>query len=71
MPVHDPPTTGRRGVTRALTEEFAGLVPPDVVGSEVAAAARELRGQVPEGSLDEMLHRLASYRLRGWAVVRR
>lgn len=71
MPVHDLPAFDRSEVTRRLTEEFAGLVPDDIVRLEVAIAARELRGQVPSGSLAEMLHRLAEHRLRGWAVVRR
>lgn len=71
MPTHDLPVVDRSEVTRRLTEEFSGLVPADVVRREVAVAAKELRGQVPAGALAEMLHRLASYRLRGWAVVRR
>ncbi|MDN5930516.1 MAG: hypothetical protein L0I24_05560 [Pseudonocardia sp.] len=71
MPDDDPPTSTRSAVARQLTEEFSGLVPADVVSREVADAARELRGQVPTGALEELLHRLAAYRLRGWAVARR
>ncbi|MCX6464557.1 MAG: hypothetical protein NTW05_13355 [Pseudonocardiales bacterium] len=71
MPVRPPHTPDRNAVAARLAEEYAGLVPPDVVHREVAAAERELRGQVPPGALEEMLHRLAAYRLRGWAVVRR
>lgn len=70
MPVDDPPTT-RSAVARQLTEQFAGLLPADVVTREVADAVQELQGQIPTGSLAEMLHRLAAYRLRGWAVARR
>ncbi|GAA2570946.1 hypothetical protein [Pseudonocardia hydrocarbonoxydans] len=71
MTVHDLPSVDRSDVTRRLTEEFTGLVPDDVVRLEVEIAARELRGQVPDGALAEMLHRLAAQRLRGWVVVRR
>lgn len=71
MTVHDLPSVDRSDVTRRLAEEFAGLVPDDVVRLEVEIAARELRGQVPDGALAEMLHRLAAQRLRGWVVVRR
>lgn len=70
MPGH-PSTVDRSDVVRRLTEEFSDLVPADVVRREVSVAARELQGQVPAGAFAEMLHRLASYRLRGWAVVRR
>lgn len=53
----------RAVIARQLTQEFAGL-PPAAVEAMVAEAAAELRGQVPPGSLDEMVHRLARYRLR-------
>ena len=59
------PGTGRRdAVARRLTAEFDGVLPCVIVEAEVAAAEAELRGQVPPGSLDELLHHLAGYRLR-------
>jgi hypothetical protein len=56
--------TGRREVARRLAVEFDGLLPQAAVDAEVEAAEIELRGQIPPGSLDEMLHRLAGHRLR-------
>ena len=59
------PDAGRRdAVARRLSVEFDGVLPCVIVEAEVAAAEAELRGQVPPGALDEMLHRLAGYRLR-------
>jgi hypothetical protein len=40
------------------------VLPRVAVEAMVEEAAAELRGQVPPGSLDEMVHRLAGYRLR-------
>ncbi len=59
----------RSEVTRRLTDEFAGVLPPRTVQAEVESAEVELRGQVPPGSLDELLHRLAGHRLRERAGV--
>jgi hypothetical protein len=56
--------TGRQEVARRLTVEFDGVLPRVAVEAEVEAAELELRGQIPPGSLDEMLHRLARHRLR-------
>lgn len=50
------------GVVATLAGEF-GRVPPDVVAAVVRDAERDLNGQVPSGSLGELLHRLAAYRL--------
>jgi hypothetical protein len=55
---------GRRSeLTRRLAVEYDGVLPQVTVEAEVRAAETELRGQVPAGSLDEMIHRLAGYRL--------
>lgn len=61
---------GRGGVADRLVAEFAGAVPPVVVRAVVEDAAAELRGQVPPGGLQEMLHRLAGQRLRERAGAR-
>ena len=59
------PGAGRRdAVARRLAAEFDGVLPCAIVEAEVAAAEAELCGQVPPGSLDELLHHLAGYRLR-------
>jgi hypothetical protein len=60
-----PPVEARRlEVVRQLAVEFDGVLSPFAVAAEVIAAEAELRGQVPPGSLDEMLHRLVGQRLR-------
>lgn len=56
------------GVAVRLAAQFAGVLPRRVVAAEVAAAERELRGQVPPAALAEMLHRLAEVRLHEHAV---
>jgi hypothetical protein len=63
---------GGRGsaVGRQLSAEFDGILPRVIVEAEVAVAEAELRGQVPSGSLDELLHRLAGHRLRERAGAR-
>jgi hypothetical protein len=58
------PTTTAGELTEHLSEEFAAALPREVVEAEVAAAERELRGQVPEGAVAELLHRLVECRLR-------
>jgi hypothetical protein len=50
-------------VVDRLVSEFAGVRSRDAVEAEVAAADRELRGQVPQGAIPEMLHRLVAARL--------
>lgn len=55
---------GRLAVARQLALEFDGVLSPFTIVAEVVAAESDLRGQVPSGSLDEMLHRLAGQRLR-------
>jgi hypothetical protein len=59
-----PRAGGRSAVARQLSVEFDGVLPRGIVEAEVAAAEAELRGQVSPGSRDELLHRLAGYRLR-------
>ena len=53
----------RAVIARQLAQEFDGLSPA-AVEAEVEEAAAELRGQVSAGSFDELVHRLAGYRLR-------
>lgn len=53
----------RAAIARKLAEEFDGL-PSAAVEAVVEEAATELRGQVHPGSFDELVHRLAGYRLR-------
>lgn len=55
---------GREGVVDRLVAEFGEVVPPFVVRAVVEDAEAELRGQVPAGALQEMLHHLAGQRLR-------
>ena len=50
-------------VVERLVAEFADQRPREEVEAEVAAADRELRGQVPAGAMAEMLHRLVAARL--------
>lgn len=50
-------------VALALEWEFRDRLPRGSVAAVLAAARRDLEGQVPPASLGEMLHRLASYRL--------
>jgi hypothetical protein len=54
----------REDVTDRLVADFAGAFPPVVVRTVVEDAKAELSGQVPMGSLQEMLHHLAGQRLR-------
>lgn len=46
-----------------LVREFHGRVPADTVAAEIDTAERELRGQVPDGALEEMVYRLVAHRL--------
>ena len=57
-------------VLAELVRSFAGQLPRRVVADEVDRAARELRGQVPPGSLAELMHRLAAHRLGRLAATR-
>ena len=55
---------GRRPeVAEHLAAEFADEVPVSAVEEAVRMARRELRGQVPPGAMEEMVHRLAGHRL--------
>lgn len=57
--------TGTLGqVCEMLVREFVGCLDERTVRFEVSSAERELRGQVPPGSVEEMAHRLAAHRLR-------
>lgn len=56
-------TNGLDQVCEMLVTEFAGRLDERIVRFEVASAERELRGQVPPGSVEEMAHRLATQRL--------
>ena len=49
--------------TEQLALEFAGIVPRANLERIVRAAKQDLEGQVVPTALDEMLHRLAHYRL--------
>lgn len=49
--------------TEQLAPEFAGVVPRAELESIVRTARQDLEGQVVPTALDEMLHRLAHYRL--------
>ena len=52
------------GSVRAdLTLRFRDVLPETMIEMAVAAAAEELRGQVPPGAFGALLHRLAAYRL--------
>jgi hypothetical protein len=59
-----PLVVGCRPVAEQLMAEFAGVLPVEVVEAAVRSAEQELRGQVPKDSLEELVHRLAGYRLR-------
>lgn len=50
-------------VTEQLAHEFAGTVSRAELEDVVLGARRDLEGQVVPAALDEMLHRLAHYRL--------
>lgn len=58
-------------VALALESEFRDRLPTGSVAAVLAAARRDLEGQVPPAALGEMLHRLASYRLAHLAGKRR
>ena len=47
-----------------LAEEFVELLPRSVVEAEIRLAQEELAGQVPDGAVDELLHRLVECRLQ-------
>jgi hypothetical protein len=65
MIVHgDPLVDACAGVIQHLAAQYDGAVPRPVVVAVVTAAGRDLSGQTAPGSFDEMLHRLASYRLQ-------
>jgi hypothetical protein len=67
----NPLSDRHREVADRLAAEFEGVLPQVAVDVEVRAAELELRGQVPAGSLDEMVHRLAAHRLHERAEARR
>jgi hypothetical protein len=47
----------------SLDAEFAGVLPPTLIRAETYRAEADLRGQVPPGSMPELVHRLARERL--------
>ena len=57
------PTSRRPELTRRVLAEYHSLLPHATLEAKIRAAEVELRGQVSPGSLDEMIHRLAGYRL--------
>jgi hypothetical protein len=59
-----PLVVGYRPVAEQLMAEFGGVLPVEVIEAEVRSAEQDLRGQVPTDSLEELVHRLAGYRLR-------
>lgn len=78
-------TTGRRGKEKPVEDGRGGSAPDSLVADlarmfadlprrvvvdEVDAAANELHGQVSTASMDELLHRLAAYRLGRRTVLR-
>ncbi|MBW0089425.1 hypothetical protein I4I73_10570 [Pseudonocardia sp. KRD-184] len=63
MPVGLDPHGCADRVAGLLDQEFAALLPRAVVRHEVGVAERELSGQVPDGALEELMHRLAAQRL--------
>jgi hypothetical protein len=65
MTVHGESSTGSvHAVIAYMASEYDGVVPPGLVATVVRDAERDLRGQVVPGSLSEMLHRLAAFRLQ-------
>jgi hypothetical protein len=50
-------------VALSLQVQFGDRLPRGCIAAVVAAARRDLEGQVPPAALGEMLHRLAAYRL--------
>jgi hypothetical protein len=65
MTVHgESPTGVVESVIERLISEYRGVVPAALVAVVVLDAERDLHGQVVPASLDEMLHRLASFRLQ-------
>jgi hypothetical protein len=67
------PARGHRpeldAVVDRLVSEFAGVWSRDAVEAAAEAADRELRGQVPQGAIPEMLHRLVAARLAEGELV--
>jgi len=55
-------------VSAELVLRFRDVLPETVVETAVAAAAGELRGQVPPDAFGELLHQLAAYRLHEHAA---
>ncbi|MFE9750342.1 hypothetical protein ACFYOT_36015 [Saccharothrix saharensis] len=59
----DQPDRHCRDALVALTAEFDGVLPREVLSGTVLAARRDLDGQVARDSLTEMLYHLAHHRL--------
>ena len=60
----DPGSDHGAAVCADLSREFVGLLPRSVVDAEIRVAQEELAGQVPDGAVGELLHRLVECRLR-------
>lgn len=60
----DPGSDHGAAVCADLAREFVELLPRSVVEAETRLAQEELDGQVPEGAVRELLHRLVECRLR-------
>ncbi|MGC7102539.1 hypothetical protein ACPZ19_48385 [Amycolatopsis lurida] len=56
-------------VARELATEFGRTVPPSGVVGTVVAAKRDLDGQIVPEAMEEMLHRLARFRLARWEAA--
>jgi hypothetical protein len=57
-------------VAADLVLRFRDVLPDTVIEAAVAVAAGELRGQVPADAFGELLHQLATFRLREQAERR-
>jgi hypothetical protein len=57
-------------VVEQLTDELGATVPRSSIEDIVRTASQDLEGQVLPSSLEEMLHRLAHYRLTRTSPVR-
>lgn len=60
----DPGCDHDAAVCADLTREFVELLPRTVVEAEIRLAREELSGQVPDGAVGELLHRLVECRLQ-------
>jgi hypothetical protein len=52
-----------RAIAERLSLEFEAVLPPSAVHTTLAGAERDLAGQIAPEAWDEMVYRLAQYRL--------